>query len=218
MAQLIERYRKRSRVLHWIHSGAFVLLFLTGLILFLPPLAFLAEDAWTRVIHRVAAVIFVVIPLIYLLTNWKASWREVGNAFVWGKEDLEWLKAAPRYYFLADEEKMPPQGSMNTGQRMWWFMTLIFGVLFVITGGIMWLAKASAASAVLQWSVFLHDVAFIATGAMLFVHIYLGVFHPLMKGAWDSMVNGKVSEEYAKAHHAKWFEEVAVKGAVKSGK
>ena len=57
--------------------------------------------------------------------------------------------------------------------------------------------------------VFVHDVAFIVTGAMLFLHIYLGVFHPKMTEAWKSMASGKISVEYAKMHHGKWYEEVA---------
>jgi len=213
MEQEIERYRKPTRILHWVHAGAFVILFLTGLILFLPPVAILAQDSWTRLIHRIVAVVFVVAPLIYIPMNWKATWKGVKNAFSWGIEDIGWLKAAPRYYFLSDEKAMPPQPHMNTGQKMWWFMALVFGIIFVITGAIMWFSKTTAPAALLQWMVFIHDIAFIVTGAMLFVHIYLSVAHPLMRptrtGAWSSMARGKVSVEYAKSHHGKWYNEVA---------
>ena len=214
MQHEVERYRKPTRVLHWIHSGSFVILFLTGLILFIPQLAFLAEDSWTRLLHRIAAVIFVVIPLVYLLTNWKASWKSIKEAFSWGGEDIGWMKAAPRYYFLNDEKAMPPQPHMNTGQKMWWLMVIVFGIIYVITGLVMWFFKTIAPAGLLQWTVFVHDIAFIVTGAMLFVHIYLGVLHPLMTEAWNSMARGKVSVEYAKSHHGKWYEEVSkdVKG------
>ena len=205
----VEKYRKPIRVLHWIHSGAFVLLFLTGLILFIPGLGFLAEDSWTRVIHRVGAAIFVIIPIIYLVINPRSVARGLKQAFTWNKDDIDWLKAAPRYYFLGDESSMPPQGEMNTGQKMWWFIVLVFGVLFVITGVIMWFAKTSAPPALLQWMVFVHDISFIVSGAMLFVHIYLGVFHPLMTDAWSAITGGKVSAEYAKKHHGKWYDEVS---------
>ena len=213
MAQEVERYRKPTRILHWVHGGAFILLFVTGLILFIPQLGILAQDSWTRLIHRIAAFIFVVAPLIYIPMNWKVTLRGVKDAFSWGKEDLGWLQAAPRYYFLSDESAMPPQPHMNTGQKMWWFMVLVFGVLFCITGLIMWAFKTVAPAALLQWMVFLHDVAFITTGCMLFVHIYLSVIHPLMRpartGAWNSMARGKVSVEYAKSHHGKWYEEIS---------
>ena len=211
MVQEVERYRKPTRVLHWIHAGSFVLLFLTGLILFVPPLGVLAQDSWTRVIHRVAAVVFVVAPIIYLSINWKATWKGIKGAFTWGTEDIAWLKAAPRYYFLSDEKAMPPQEHMNSGQKMWWFMSIVFGVIFVITGAIMWFSKTAAPPALLQWTVLIHDISFIVTGVMLFVHVYLS-FHPLMLptrvGAWSSMTRGKVSVEYAKSHHRKWYDEV----------
>jgi formate dehydrogenase subunit gamma len=204
----VEKYRKPVRVLHWIHSGAFVLLFLTGLVLFIPGLSALAEDGWTRLIHRIGAAIFVVIPLIYLIVNPRSAIRGLKQAFTWGSEDIGWLKAAPRYYFLGDERDMPPQGEMNTGQKMWWFIVVVFGVLFVITGAIMWFAKGAAPAALLQWMVFIHDVSFIVIGAMFFVHIYLGVLHPLMTDAWSAITGGKVSAEYAKKHHGKWYAEI----------
>ncbi|MFC1871367.1 formate dehydrogenase subunit gamma [Chloroflexota bacterium] len=213
MAQEVLKYRKPTRILHWVHLFSFCILFLTGLILFLPPLAFLAEDSWTRIVHRIAAVVFIIAPLIYMFTGWKATWSGVKEAFTWGADDLGWLKAAPRYYFLGDDKGMPPQDAMNTGQKMWWFLVLVFGVVFVISGAIMWFAKATAPAALLQWMVFLHDVSFIVTGAMLFVHIYLGVFHPLMRPfAWNSINRGTVPVEYAKSHHGKWYARIAKGG------
>ena len=212
MEQEVERYRTPTRILHWIHAGAFTLLFFTGLILFIPQLGFLAQDSWTRVIHRIAAAVFVIAPLIYIPLNWKSSWKGIKEAFSWGADDIGWLMAAPRYYFLSDEKAMPPQDHMNTGQKMWWLMVIVFGIVFVISGIIMWAFKTVAPAALLGWMVLLHDVAFIATGCMFFVHIYLSVFHPLMRptrtGAWSSMARGKVSVDYAKSHHAKWYDKI----------
>ena len=205
----VEKYRKPIRILHWIHSGAFVLLFLTGLILFIPGLGFLAEDSWTRVIHRIGAAIFIIIPLIYLIVNPKSTIHGLKMAFSWGSDDVGWLKAMPTYYFKGDESKMPPQGEMNTGQKLWWLVVVVFGVLFVITGLIMWFGKTSAPPALLQWMTFIHDVSFIVAGAMFFVHIYNAVFHPLFNEAWGAMTGGKISAEYAKKHHAKWYAEIS---------
>jgi formate dehydrogenase subunit gamma len=210
MQQEVERYRRPTRILHWVHTSAFILLFLTGLILFLPaPVTLLAVGSWTRLIHRIAAVVFVVAPAIYVPMNWKSTLSGIKEAFSWGSDDLKWLQAAPRYYFLGDEAAMPPQPHMNAGQKAWWFMVIVFGSLFVLTGIIMWAFKTIAPAAVIEWSIFVHDVSFITTGAMLFVHIYLSVLHPLMVGAWDSMARGKVSAQYAKSHHGKWYKEIA---------
>jgi formate dehydrogenase subunit gamma len=218
MQQEVERYRKPTRILHWVHAGAFVVLFLSGLILFIPPFGALAQDGWTRLLHRIAAVIFVVAPLIYMPMNWKTTLSGIREAFTWGGEDVGWLKAAPRYYFLCDEEALPPQEHMNTGQKMWWLIVLISGPIFIITGLVMWAFKTIAAPVLLQWMVFLHDLTFIATGCMFFVHVYMSLVHPLVRplrtGAWSSMFRGKVSIEYARSHHGKWYERV-VKGEEK---
>jgi formate dehydrogenase subunit gamma len=212
MPQEVEKYRKATRILHWVHAGAFIVLFLTGLVLFIPPLGALAQDGWTRLLHRIAAVVFVVAPLIYIPMNWKTTLKGVKEAFTWRIEDLGWLKAAPLYYFVCDEEAMPPQGHMNIGQKMWWFLVIVFGLLFIASGAIMWFAKITAPLALLQWMVFAHDVAFIVTGVMFFVHLYMSVVHPLVRplrsGAWSSMARGKISVDYAKSHHSKWYEEI----------
>ena len=209
----VERYRKPTRILHWVHAGAFTILFLTGLVLFIPQLGFLAQDSWTRLIHRIAAAVFIVAPLVYIPLNWRASRKGIKEAFDWGMDDIGWLRAAPRYYFLADEKAMPPQDHMNSGQKLWWLMVIFFSAIFLVTGLIMWAFKTVAPAALLEWMVLLHDIAFITTGVMFFVHIYLSVIHPLMRplrtGAWSSMARGKVSVDYAKSHHAKWYERIS---------
>jgi len=213
MEKEVEKYRKPTRILHWVHGGAFVLLFLTGLVLFIPQLGPLAQDGWTRLLHRIGAAVFVVAPLIYIPMNWKTTLKGIKEAFTWGSEDIGWLKAAPQYYFLCDEDAMPPQGHMNTGQKMWWFMVIIFGLLFLISGCIMWFAKTAAPPVVLQWVVFIHDVAFIVTGVMFFVHLYMSVVHPLVRplgtGSWSAMTRGTVSVQYAKTHHGKWYDGIS---------
>ena len=204
----VERYRAPTRVLHWVHAAAFLTLVITGAILYVPPLGPLAAGGLTRFIHRIAAVLFMGIPILYLLTNWRASLRGIKDAFTWGKDDLGWLMAAPAYYFLGSKEAMPPQDHMNTGQKLYWLLVIVTGVVFSITGLLMWLAKDILPASIFQWSVFLHDVCFILILAMFFVHLYLSVFHPLMAGVWKSMFVGSVPASYAKLHHAKWYERV----------
>lgn len=216
MASEVEKYRKPVRILHWVHMISFIVLLLTGLVLYLPGLGGLAEDSWTRVIHRIGAVVFIVAPLIYTVFDPASVMRGIKTAFTWGKDDLGWLKAAPAYYFSGDEKSMPPQGAMNTGQKMWWFITLVFGALIIVTGLIMWFAKTAAPGGLLQWMTILHDVAFIVAGCMLFVHIYLAAIHPLMTEAWKAITKGTMSAEYARSHHELWYNEV--KGGKKKEK
>jgi len=205
----VEKYRAPIRILHWVHTVAFVTLFFTGLVLFVPQLGFLAQDSWTRVIHRIAAVVFIIAPLIYLTLDFKGAVRGVKMAFTWSGEDLGWLKAAPGYYFFGNEKGMPPQGSLNTGQKLWWFIVIVFGVVFAITGLLLWFGRAALSAQAVLWLIFWHDVAFIVSGAMLLLHVYLGVLHPMMTESWSAMASGKISREYARTHHGKWYAEIS---------
>lgn len=179
----VEKYQKPVRILHWVHSGAFVVLFLTGFILFMPQLNFLSMGRWTHIIHRAAAIVFVGAPLLYLIILPKSALRGLKQAFTWGVDDLKWLEAVPRYYFLGDEEGLPPQGALNSGQKIWWLLTVISGLAFIVSGVVMWFFKVSAPAAVSSRMIFIHDVSFIVTGAMFLLHIYLGVLHPKMTEA-----------------------------------
>jgi formate dehydrogenase subunit gamma len=187
---------------------SFCTLFLTGLILFVPPLSVIVQESWIRIIHRFAAAIFIIAPIVYLPMNWKAAWRRIREVFSWSVDDIGWLKAAPRYYILGDESSMPPQSIINTGQKFWWLIVLASGVVFSVSGITMLFFKTTASAVVLKWMIFSHDIAFIVAGAMLFLHIYLGLFHPMMTEAWKSIYKGTISVEYAKKHHARWYEEV----------
>ncbi len=211
----IERYRKPTRVLHWVHAGAFVVLFLTGLILFVTPLSILAVGSWTRLIHRIAAAVFVVAPAIYMPLNWEATWSSIKRAFIWRGKDVQWFKVAPLNYLLDRKLVIPPQEHMNSGQKLWWLMVIVFGPIFLVTGVINWFFAPVVPSAVVSWAHIFHNISFIATGTMLFIHIYLSVLDPLVipgiSCSFSAMATGKVTESYARTHHPKWYEEVCAR-------
>lgn len=208
-ARVVERFRKRTIWFHWIHTASFLVLLITGAILFFPGLGGAAAGGITRFIHRIAVVFFVGAPIVYFILNPKMSWHFIKETLTWGKDDIQWVRSAPDYYFGGDEEKMPPQGHVNTGQKMWQFIVLATGALFVVSGFIMWFAKDALSPGVFQWFVIVHDIAFILALLMLLVHIYLGVIHPRMTESLRSMWNGKISETYARHHYGKWYDEVA---------
>jgi formate dehydrogenase subunit gamma len=104
---------------------------------------------------------------------------------------------------------MPPQGHINTGQKMWQAVILGTGVVFLVTGAIMWFARGNVSAGVFQWCMIIHGIAFIVALAMLFVHIYLGALHPRMSESFRSMLSGKISPTYAKHHYGKWYEETS---------
>ena len=209
--QTVERYRTRAIIHHWWIVVWALLLGLTGIFLFVPWFSPAAAGGWSRLAHRISAVLFVAGPVIYALFNSKNTLQWIKETLTWKKADLGWLKAAPSYYFGSDAVPMPPQERSNTGQKLWMLVALTAGMIFVITGAIMWFFKDTVSAGVFQWSVFVHDLAFIFAGSMFLVHVALGAFHPRFPEALRSMITGKVSREYAQSHHGKWYEEISNK-------
>jgi formate dehydrogenase subunit gamma len=208
LERTIERFKKRTIWFHWIHTAAFLVLIVTGAILFFPPFGGAAAGGLTRLIHRLAVVLFVGAPIIYFIFNPRISLHFIKETLTCGKGDIEWMKLAPDYYFGGAEENMVPQGHINTGQKMWQFVVLGTGLLFVVSGLVMWFFSDALGSALFQWAVIVHDIAFILAFLMLLVHIYLGVIHPRMTESLRSMWDGRISEKYARDHYGKWYEEL----------
>ena len=206
--ELVERYTTRARWFHWLIVGVFLELVLSGLFLFIPWVPSGMVGIWIRVIHRVGAVILVGAPAIFALVRWPAARDFIKEGFTWGKEDLDWMKAAPGYYFGGDPRLMPPQGYINTGMKLYRLTILCGGAVFVITGLIMWFLKGIVAPGIFQFCLLLHDITFIVAIGMFLLHVQLGVFHPRMDESLLSMVDGKVSGVYAKSHHGKWYDEI----------
>ena len=206
--ELVERYTPTARWFHWLIAVVFIELVLSGLLIFLPWLASGMVGTWIRIIHRVGAVILVGAPTAFALFDWRQSWYFVKEAFIWGKGDLEWLKAAPGYYFGGDPRLMPPQGYINTGMKLYRVSIILGGAVFVLTGLIMWFFKGIVPPAVFQWCLVAHDVAFIVAIGMFLLHFQLGVFHPRMDESILSILDGKVSGVYARSHHRKWYDQV----------
>jgi formate dehydrogenase subunit gamma len=204
--RLVERFRKRTIWLHWIHTASFLALIITGAILFIPGSGAPAAGGLTRLIHRIAVVIFAGVPLTYFIFNPKLSFHFIKESLTWGKDDIIWVTRAPDYYFGGAEDNMPPQGHINTGQKMWQLIVLGTGALFLATGFVMWFLKDTVAPGFFQWCVVGHDVAFILAFLMLLVHIYLGIIHPRMTESLRSMGDGKISVTYAKDHYGKWYD------------
>ena len=201
-----------QRFVHWLHTAAFIVLMVTGAMIYIPwfgnSIATGAGGNAVRLIHRIGAIAFMLVPVFYLVLDPKGLLAAMKRIFTWSKDDLGWLKAAPAYYFLGDEEAMPPQDKYNTGQKLFYLTVVICMVGFIVTGLIMWLGKGTVPAGLFQWSVFLHDLCTIAYGAFFLVHFVLSVMHPLMKGAINGMLFGWMPEDYVKHHHAKYYEEL----------
>lgn len=205
--QWIPKYTFMERLGHWLHAATFVPLALTGMILYFPflqPLAQGEAGMFVRMIHRVAAVLFGLLPIIYYIVEPRRLLLHI-REFLPRKEDIGWLKGAPAYYLLGKHEAMPPQGRFNAGEKLNGLMMIITWFVFGITGIPMWFGKGVIPPEIFRWLVIFHDLAMIVAVSMFLIHLYLAVAHPLMWGGLVSMRFGVISAEYAAEHHAKWY-------------
>lgn len=196
----IQRYTDNQRINHWLVVLFFGLAGFSGLALFHPNLFFLTQffggPHWTRIVHPYFGIgVFLLFLLMFI--------GFVG-ANLWKRRDSEWLKASPELVLHDDEEKMPPVGKYNAGQKLvFWLMTLSLLVL-LLTGLLFW--QAWFADSVPIWlqrvAVVLHSLAAFIMSLTAVVHIYAAIW---VKGTLRAMTQGTVSAGWAKRHHALWY-------------
>lgn len=211
---LIRVFSTQQRLIHWVHTFTFAVLALTGLFMFFQDLRpFVIADAGTasRFLHRMGALLMGALPLLYLILDYRNFFASMRRLLTWGKVDLGWLKAAPRYYFLGDEQAMPPQDKFNTGQKLFYVIVALGYPVFGVTGLLMWAGKGTIDPLLFMLCVLVHDLMAIAWVAFFLVHFALSAMHPLMKGALDGMLFGWMPEKYVEHHHAKYYAEIMEK-------
>jgi formate dehydrogenase subunit gamma len=204
----IPKYTTLERFLHWMHTATFIPLALTGFVLFAPwlqPVAQSEAGIHLRLIHRIAAVFFGGVPIVYAILQPRRMWMNMREFLSFSRYDLLWLKGAIPYYVLGRHEEMPPQPRFNTGERLTAVVMVLGTLTFGVTGLSMWFLKGIMPVFLYQLMVFFHDLMFIITFAMFMIHFYLAVIHPMMWQSLVSMRYGVVSESYAREHHTMWY-------------
>lgn len=158
----------RKRVFHWLIAAAFIAMVLTGLTIYTPALSSLAAGGWTRLVHRIAAVVLLGAPLVYGLVNRRAARQWLREAAIWNKT----VPAAP--YVL------------NPWKRRHKFLISIGYLLFAATGMLQWFLKGVVSSSVFNVSIFIHDILFFGAILVLLYHMYFELYWWLWKRRYCS--------------------------------
>lgn len=214
----IVRFSGWERVGHLVHLLSFITLALTGLFLYMPSLAaFAVGEAGlaSRMIHRIAAIIFLVNPLLYAIFdsgNFASSLRQ---AFKWTKDDVAWFSKGLPAYWTGNKSGLPAQDKFSTGQKLNAIIQSIALIVFAITGLGMWLGKTVMPAGLFQTFVVLHDIAMLFAVGFFLIHFFMGVINPFTRAGASSIVDGYMSVEDAKAEHKAWFDkDIRNKGSI----
>ena len=196
--RLIERFNAVERVSHWTTAISFVFLALSGMTilwgkyLVLPWLG-AKGFSWLLIVaknvHNFVGPLFifaiVVMFLIYVKDN-------VPHA-----RDVKWLTSFGK----------EPSGRFNGGEKAWfWGGLVVLGAVVSVTGLILDFPNWNQGREVMQEANVIHAIAALLFIAGSFGHIYIGTIG--MEGAYRGMRDGYVDEEWAREHHALWYEEV----------
>ena len=201
----IERFRKRVILIHWLQAASFAVMLITGAIMFFD-LTSMSGGHQIRTIHKAAAVFFAIVPVLYSLFDPKATMSFLKEAFRWDRDDVAWLRASASFYF-GRKVQMPPQGYINGDQKLWQLVVIVTGLVFALTGILLWFFKLKMPLVLYQWVSLSHATAFVVVLFMFLVHFYLTTLHPGFEESLSSMVDGKVSSSYARNHYSKWYDE-----------
>lgn len=197
---VIVRHEAGARFTHWVTGMAFIVASLSGLAFFHPSMSWLFQifgsPTWTRILHPIFGVIMMV-SFFALAVRYASH-----NTF--NKEDLQWLKQI-NDVVAAREDKLPPIGMYNAGQKIlfWTLTVLVIGL--TITGVLIWRQYFTFSADVKAVAVLLHAfMAFVMIG-FITVHVLASL---LAKGSIGAMLHGKVTYAWAKHNHSQWYKEI----------
>jgi formate dehydrogenase subunit gamma len=203
--RLIHRFSPLEQIAHWTTAISFVVLGLSGLIMFfgkhvLLPITGYTLFAWltalAKNLHNFVGPFFIVAVTIFIVLFIRDN---LPRAY-----DLKWF--ARSWGYITGKEHVP-SGRFNAGEKAWfWFGVLGLSVVVAWSGLILLFPNFDQTRSVMQEAWIWHAVAALIYIALSLGHIYLGTLG--VEGAYQAMRTGYVDEVWAKEHHEIWYNEV----------
>jgi formate dehydrogenase subunit gamma len=208
---VIVRYTFGERANHWLGALSYIYLLMTGLAFWSPYLYWLAAivggAAIARFWHPWLGLVFSA-SLFWTLREWRQDMRV-------DADDQAWAKAIPDYIQNHDE-KLPPTGRFNYGQKLFFWGMIYSVILLLISGAGLWYTET------LPWSlrylryaaILVHSSVALITIGLFLIHVYMSTV--LEEGSFASMIHGTVTRAWAWTFHRKWYDQTM--GRSRSGR
>jgi formate dehydrogenase subunit gamma len=202
--EMIPRYTFAERANHWIGALTYTYLLMTGLAFWSPYLYWLAAVVGggpaARLWHPWFGLIFAA-SVFWTFKEWHGDMQL-------DESDRAWAKAIP-HYIQNEDDKLPPVGRFNYGQKLF-FWGIFYGVILLLVSGIaLWYTEA------LPWSlrfvryaaILIHASVALITIGLFLIHVYMSAI--LEEGSLTSMIHGKVTSAWAWTFHRSWYDQVS---------
>ena len=181
-----------TRIVHFFAAVSFSLLAITGLSIVLG--AYLGGGALIRTaryVHIGAALVFVLPALVMLIMWFKDMLPQL--------HDIAWIFMLGGY--LSKKKKPIPAGKFNAGQKMYFWLATVGGVVMAYTGYIIWGMGTTALDTVRLYAI-IHNVLGMAILAFYLTHVYMSVF--AVAGSLNSMKTGYKPKEEVDILHSRY--------------
>lgn len=197
------RFNFNQRTAHWLLAVLFIVLGLTGLVLLygrfvlipiLGPEGFSVTALVAKRIHDFTGPLFGIAVVLMFLAFVKRN--------LFKKVDLEWVLSGGG--FLAN--KHVGSGYFNAGEKTWFWLTILAGVVIVATGLVLDFPILAFSRDTVELSHVLHTISAMLVLAVSLGHIYMGTVG--VEGAYEAMATGYCDVNWAKAHHDNWYQDM----------
>jgi formate dehydrogenase subunit gamma len=206
----IERFTPFERAAHWSNAIAFSILAISGIVMafgkfFLLPVMggmLFGPLTWIlKSLHNFAGPVFAVSLTIMFFTFLRDNWPQRG--------DLNWLLKGGGLFGKSKGHE-PPSNRFNAGEKIvFWLGLLILGVVVVSSGLVLdkLIPGLEYDRQTMQLAHMVHNTATVLMMCVFIGHIYIGTVG--MRGAYTAMRRGWVGDEWAREHHAYWYDDIA---------
>ncbi len=195
-----------NRIIHAIAGIAFMLLIPTGLVMMFGTTFGGGEFVRAcKEIHAISTLLFIV-SIFPMFTMW-VRWMFVH----W--DDFKWLMIVGGY--LNKNKKPVPAGKFNAGQKMWFWLATLGGIVMIGTGAAMYFQDFRLDILVtygisqidfLRGNAIVHNILGMAVLALFMTHVYMSVF--AIKGAIHSIITGYKEEEEVEILHSSFYKKL----------
>lgn len=210
----ILRFPLATRLFHWWHAVPFLLLLITGLLLYVPAAKAVHVGGFRLValLHVGIGIAFIAspLPLYFGLRDKQALRHDLMSALRPESTDLAWIT-----YTVATlagiRRPAPLVGKFNAGQKLNSLFSIVITAGLMATGAVLainYFARGTLpvplVEAVFPWHTRLMIVALPVTAG----HVYLALLHPSTRHSIHSMLSGRISRRWAERHHHRWVAEI----------
>jgi formate dehydrogenase subunit gamma len=202
----IPRFTAWERGMHWTVATLWLTLACTGLIMLfgkhvvLPIFGYTAFSWIAQIsknLHNFVGPLFLLSAILIFFTFVRRNLPEPC--------DLRWLRDFPAAVFAKKGD--PPAGFFNAAEKIvFWAGLGVLAIVAGVSGLVLNFPNFDQGRAVMQTAQIVHVVSTVLFIALMVSHIYMGTIGT--EGSLEGMREGTVDEQWAKEHHALWYEEV----------